>query len=447
MTGVPSVAGGPGDTRTVLRLAVPIVGSNLLQRGVGIVDALLVGRLGATELAAVGLAQLFVFFFMSLVMGVGVGSTVAVAFHTGARETVRREQTVRTSLSVGAVLAVGIGVTGLVLTRPLASLLGAPERVADLAVSYLTLVWIFFLFKTLLTLGSSIFQGAGDTKTPLVVVGGVNMIHVALALPLIFGWGALPSLGVVGAAVASVISEGVGAVALLALAARRGLLVPHGGWVHREEGGRILRISLPVVGERILTSTMQMVYARIVLSFGVAAYAAHQVGLNIEALSYLPGLGFGQAATTLVGQRLGARDREGARRSGYRASAIGVVTMSLMGVTFFFFPRAWTLLFTSDPTVLAYGGTLLPIMGLLQPILALAMGISGALRGAGETRLVMYTAIVGGWCVRIPVAYVGGVLLGGGLVVVWITMILDWLTRGLWALHRFRSSAWEKRNL
>ena len=142
MTGVPSAAGGPGDTRTVLRLAVPIVGSNLLQRGVGIVDALLVGRLGATELAAVGLAQLFVFFFMSLVMGVGVGSTVAVAFHTGAREAVRREQAVRTSLSLGAVLAVGIGVTGLVLTRPLASLLGAPERVADLAVSYLTLVWV-----------------------------------------------------------------------------------------------------------------------------------------------------------------------------------------------------------------------------------------------------------------------------------------------------------------
>ena len=435
---------GPREVRRELfRLALPIAGANLLQRGVGIVDAVLVGHVGAEALAAVGLSNLLIMFVMALVFGLGVGSTVLVAFHTGAREAQRRARAVRATLLVGAAATVVLAPTGLVTTRLAARLMGASGPVEDLAAAYLAIIWAGFGFKVYLQLGSSVFQGAGDTRTPLKVLVWVNVLHVGLAWPLVFGAGGLPRLGVAGAAVGTVASEAMGALALWAAARRRGLLEPRGGWADQVELAGMLRVGLPVVGERLLTHGMQLVYARLVISFGVAAYAAHQVGLNVEALSFLPGLAFAQGATALVGQRLGAGDPQGARQAGIQAGLVAVGVMAAFGLSYCAVPAFWVSLFTTDPQVLAYAHTLMTVMGLLQPPLAMALATSGALRGAGETRVVMHSAIVGGWGLRLPAAYLLGVAAGWGLLVVWLTMILDWGARAAITFRRFRTLRWE----
>ena len=427
----------------VLRLALPIVGSNLLQRGVGIVDTLMVGRLGAAELAAVGLAQLLIFFQMALVFGLGIGLTVMVAYHTGAGDAARRAQTIRTGLALGLGLAAGLSFLGLWGSRWAAALLGATDRVLDLAVAYLVVSWLLFAFLVFLHLLSAIFQGAGDTRTPLKVVAVVNLLHVAVALPLVFGLLGAPALGVVGAAVGSGVSEAVGVAWLLVLARRRGLLLP-GAWADREAVLRMGRVGWPAIGERLVTNGMQLVFARVVIGFGVAVYAAHQVGLNIEALSFLPGVAFAQAATALVGQRVGARDPEGARRAAGQALLVALAVMSAFGVAFVLAPALWVRLFTPEPEVLAWGAPLLRIMGLLQVPLAIALALAGSLRGAGETRSVLLAAIVGGWVVRIPLAVGLGVWAGYGILVVWLTMVLDWVVRALLMGWRLTHLDWAR---
>jgi putative MATE family efflux protein len=427
----------------VLRLALPIVGSNLLQRGVGIVDTLMVGRLGAAELAAVGLAQLLIFFQMALVFGLGIGLTVMVGYHTGAGDAARRAQTIRTGLALGLGLAAGLSFLGLWGSRWAAALLGATDRVLDLAVAYLVVSWLLFAFLVFLHLLSAIFQGAGDTRTPLKVVSVVNLLHVAVALPLVFGLLGAPALGVVGAAVGSGVSEAVGVAWLLVLARRRGLLLP-GAWADREAVLRMGRVGWPAIGERLVTNGMQLVFARVVIGFGVAVYAAHQVGLNIEALSFLPGVAFAQAATALVGQRVGARDPEGARRAAGQALLVALAVMSAFGVAFVLAPALWVRLFTPEPEVLAWGAPLLRIMGLLQVPLAIALALAGSLRGAGETRSVLLAAIVGGWVVRIPLAVGLGVWAGYGILVVWLTMVLDWVVRALLMGWRLTHLDWAR---
>ncbi len=422
--------------RAVLRLALPIVGSDLLQRGVNVVDVLLVGRLGAAELAAVGLSQLLLLFSMALVHGLGVGSTVMVAFHTGATDDRRRAWAVRTSLLIGVVAAAGLGGAGILLSRAAVMFMGAEGRLLDLTLNYLHVTWYLFGAYVFLHLAAAIFQGVGDTRTPLFAMVGVNVLHILLAIPLIFGLAGLPRLGVVGAALASGLSEGVGAAWLLWQARRRGLFGQRGEAWHLQELPRILRVGLPAIGERLITHGMQLVFARIVIGFGVAAYAAHQVGLSIESLSFLPGLGFAKAATALVGQRLGARDPAGARRSARQANVLTAGIMTAFGVSFVLFPKTWVVLFTSDPGVLAYSVPLLTAMGLLQLPLSVAMVTSGALRGAGETHVVLGAAIVGGWLVRLPTAYLGGVVANLGMTMVWATMVLDWIVR--WAIVSWR---------
>jgi putative MATE family efflux protein len=424
--------------RAVLRLALPIVGSDLLQRGVNVVDALLVGRLGAAELAAVGLSQLLLMFTMALVYGLGVGSTVMVAFHTGATDEKRRAWAVRTSLVIGVVASVSLGGAGILLTRTAATFMGAGGRLLDLTLQYLHITWYLFGAYVFLHLASAVFQGLGDTRTPLRAMVGVNILHVLVAVPLVFGLVGFPPLGVAGAALASGLSEGVGAVWLLWQAWRRGFFGQGRGIWNRQEFWRILRVGLPAVGERLITHGMQLVFARIVIGFGVAAYAAHQVGINIESLSFLPGLGFAKSATALVGQRLGARDPSGARRCAHQANLLAAGIMTAFGVSFALFPRTWVALFTSDPGVLGYSVPLLTAMGLLQMPLSIAMVTSGALRGAGETHVVLAAAIVGGWFIRLPFAYVGGVVANLGMTMVWMTMILDWIVRCIIVSWRFR---------
>jgi putative MATE family efflux protein len=319
--------------------------------------------------------------------------------------------------------------------------MGANGRLLALTLDYLHVTWFLFAAYVYLHLSAAIFQGVGDTRTPLKAMVGVNVLHVLLAIPLIFGVWGLPRLGVVGAALASGLSEGVGAGWLLFVAARRGFFgARRSGW-SPEELWRTLRVGLPAMGERLITNGMQLVYARIVIQFGVAAYAAHQVGVNIESLSFLPGLGFAKATTALVGQRLGARDAEGARQSARQANLLGLGIMSVWGATFVLFPSTWVGFFTPDQDVLAYSVPLMTVLGILQPPLAVAMVISGALRGAGETHVVLAAAILGGWCVRLPLAYFGGVAGALGMTAVWTTMILDWIVRGSivsWRFSRLR---------
>jgi len=141
----------------LVRLALPIAGSNLLQRGVGIVDTLMVGRLGAAELAAVGLSQLLIFFLMALVYGLGIGCTVAVAYHTGAGEHHLRADAMRASLLLGLVAAAGLTILGLFVSEPTARYLGASGPVLTLTAEYLAITWTFFLFKVMLHMAASIF--------------------------------------------------------------------------------------------------------------------------------------------------------------------------------------------------------------------------------------------------------------------------------------------------
>lgn len=424
--------------RIVLRLALPIVGSDLLQRGVNVVDALLVGRLGAAELAAVGLSQLLLMFTMALVYGLGVGTTVMVAFHTGATDSRRRAWAVRASLLVGLLATVALGGTGILLSRSVVTFMGATDHLLELSLEYLRITWYLFGAYVFLHLASAIFQGVGDTRTPLRAMVWVNVLHVLVAVPLIFGLFGLPRLGVAGAALASGLSEGVGALWLLWQARRRGFLGQRQETRSLEELWRILRVGLPAIGERLITHGMQVVFARIVIGFGVAAYAAHQVGLSIESLSFLPGLGFAKAATALVGQRLGGGDPEGARRCARQANLLAAGIMTVCGASFVLFPRPWVALFTPDPGVLGYSVPLLTAMGLLQPPLAIAMVTSGALRGAGEAHVVLAAAVVGGWLVRLPVAYYGGVVTDLGMTVVWATMVVDWIVRWGIVSWRFR---------
>lgn len=428
----------------MLALALPVVGSSLLERAVGIIDVFLVGGLGASAIAAVGASQLLLFIVSSLVSGLPVGTLVVTAHLWGAGR--------RTDASAGAghVLLVGIGVgivagaAGMAWGGRGVALLGAAPDVVALADAYLLVVFAAFPLTLVVSMLTAMLQGAGDTKRPLFAMALMNVVHLVIAYPTIYGvWGA-PAWGVTGAAVAVAGSNLVGVVALSWMAHRRGVLQ----WAWAPEFLRaVLRVGSPVSVDRTLQQGAQLVFARVVLLYGTAVYAAHQVGLTIESLSFLPGVGFAIAAATAFAQSLGANNVTRARLENLEANRLAVIVMTAMGVVFFFFPYLLMRIFTDDPDVIDYGTLFLQIVAVLQIPLAITMVLSGSLKGAGDTRFLLIVTVVGAWAVRVPLALVFAYGFHLPIGAVWAVMVVDWLVRMSLVLRRYRSEQWQGRRV
>lgn len=424
--------------KEIWTLAWPIAGANLLLRGAAIVDTAMVGRLGAVPLAGIGIAQVPVFLSMAVERGLGVGGQVLIAYHTGANEPERRLKVARAVVVLSSFVALGLAALLWFVSPWLCRLMGADDAMLAQSMNYLKVYLLIFLFSGWFSTFSAIFQGVGDSRTPLYVTGAVNVCHIAVAYTLIYGHFGMPRLGVAGAATAIGVSELMGAVVLAGIAMRRGLWAPGFKGLSLRAARAVWNLGSPTIVERVLVTGMQGFYTRLLTGFGTAAFAAHRIGVDMEAVSFLPALGFGQAATTTVGQRLGAGDEQGARRAGWATTQMAAIFMGILALSFYFFAAQWMRVFTSDPEVIAYGVKFCTVAASIQIPLAFAIVLSGALRGAGETRWVMMMPLVGGWLFRLPLGYLLGYVWGFGLMGVWWMMLADWMVRGALLSLKFR---------
>jgi len=425
----------------VFSLALPVVLSSLLQRSVGIVDIFLVGGLGAASIAAVGIAQIMVFVAMSLSWGINVGVTVQVAQLWGAG---RKGDAAKASyqamlLSVGAAFIITI--IGRSFGGQVALFLGANAEVQSILLDYTDIIFTFILFTISINVLAGIMHGTGDTKTPLYATLIVNILHVVVAFPLIYGHLGFPRLGVKGAAIAIAISESMGAVFLLIRSLNKRYIVANRD-LEVKYTAMTFKIGYPIFIDRMLQNAGSLVFAKVVLLYGTAVYAAHQVGLAIEAFSFMPGYGIAVAAATMVGQNLGAGRFDHARISAYEANRLAVVLMAAMGLVFFFFPYALLRTFTNDPEVIKYGILYMKIVAFAQIPLAITMVVAGSLRGAGDTGFIMFATIAGMWFVRLPIAALLAVIVKADIRYVWSVMVLDWVVRMSLLLGRYRKENW-----
>lgn len=427
--------------RSVMVLALPVTVTTLLQRAEGIVAIFLVGGLGATSIAAVGLGQLLAFIATTLVSGISVGTNVIVAQLWGARRRQDAGEAARhflwLSIGVSLVLA-GLGIAG---NRFVMQHLGAEPTVIELALPYSTLIFLVIPCTVLIQVLSSILQGTGDTKTPMYGLIGVNLLHVFLAYPLIYGGLGAPALGLKGAAIAVGLAEATG---MLYLLLRCRPILKESSALRLDLIRSIWDIGASVSGERIVQQAGIFIYTKLVLLYGTVAYAAHQVGLSIESLSFLPGYGLAIAAATMVGQSIGAGKYTRAKLENWEANRLAIVLMTGMGLLFFFCPTTLFRAFTTDEAVVELGTMFLKIVALLQIPLALTMVLAGSLRGAGDTRFIMGATMIGMWGVRVPLALIAALWMRQSVFYIWAAMIADWTVRMGLLLWRYQSERWRQ---
>ena len=445
------VAAPPRRPRTlreeVTALAWPSLVENILQTMLGVVNMMMVGRLGPASIASIGVAQQIVFTLQVAYSGLAVGNTALVARSIGAKDPDQAQRIAKQSLVMGAVIAGVITVAGLAFADGAISLMGASPDMVELAVPYFRTVICGSLFMMVMFIGNGTLRGAGDTRLPMMITAVINLINLDVGYVLIFGKLGLPALGIDGAAIGNLAAQAVGSCIVLYVlfsGRSRVKLDWRGGW--RLDPGlikRLLNIGTPAAAEQIFMRLGMTTYSAMVISLGTLVYAAQQIIFTIVSFSFMPGFAFGVAATTMVGQNLGAKNPARADESGWEATRLGIMWMSLMGVGFFVLAEPLMGLFTSDARVVAYGAPCLRLVAWAQPLQAFSMVLAGALRGAGDTRWTMIITTGSIWLLRIPLSYLFGIVLNLGLIGVWMGNALDSMIRGLAVTWRYCTGRWQ----
>lgn len=435
--------------RTILRLAVPAVLENLLVTMVFFADTLLIGWLrDDATLAAVGLSSTFMWIANGLFQAIAVGATAMVARFYGKRDYEMAKRTGAQAMTLGVFVALLFTVIMIPFSDEFLVLMGAEPEVVSQGSQYVNIILATSVFSFPMLVASGIMRGAGDTTKPMVITLIMNVWNVIAAAVLIFGLGPIPSLRLVGAGIATSSARTLGGLLAMAFlfagyaAIRiepRRLLVWdwHIIW-------RIMRLSIPNIGETVVSRIGYMLFMFIVTGLGTTTLAAHGIALRIESLSFMPAWGLTVATATLTGQALGAGRPDLAETGIRRTVVMAVAFMSVLGLVFVLFSAPIVAIFGSTPEALALAAVAVQLAALEQPTIAITMVLNGAMRGAGDTRTPMWVTFTGTLLLRVATVYLFVIVFGWGLAGVWLGTAVDWGGRSAITALLYRRGRWKR---
>ena len=437
---------GTNLTRRIIRLAWPVIMEMALHMFVWVFDTAMVGRLSAEALNAVGLGGQIVFTLTAVFSGMGIGAMVLVARYTGAEQRGDAEGVASRALGLGFVIGFLIaGAIGL-FSRPLLRFFVKDPLVLGYAVTYMRITSASAAFMVPLNVCSYIMRGAGDTRTPMVIAGIANAINVVGDYVLIFGKFGFPRLEVTGAATATAMGQITGSLIIICLLlhGREGVKVKPAlvFRLERDFVKRILKLSIPASMEELMNSGGRVVSSLWIASMGAVSFAANSIAVSAESISFMPGYGFAVAASTLVGQNLGANRKDDAEESAVKSTVMGTLFMTVIGLLFFAFPTIIIAMFTDLPDVMSLAARCIRIGAFEQPFIALSMILAASLRGAGDTRGPFAVVAASNWLVRLPLIYMVVYAWRLEVTYVWIATLIQFVVETALLAWRFFRRRW-----
>ena len=434
------------ENKKILALAWPAIIDNLLHTLTHTMDMIMVGSLGATSLAAVGLGGQVIFIFQSLMIAVTAGTVAMVARSVGEGNMEKARKVLEQSLVSGSCAALAATPLLYGFVNDILAIYRADADVLSLSADYLHIAVFGTVFIFICLACAQSLRGAGDTRTPLLVSSTINILNIGLNYLFIFGKCGFPLLGVKGAALGTTLAFMWGSLLYFFLLWRKYLRLSvsfRGFHFDFPMVKNIVNIGSPAALEQLIIQMGFLVFTVIITSFGTASIAAHQIGMRIQSFSFMPGFGFSMAATALVGQNLGARNPEKAEKSGWTACKFAILFMTIGAIFIFLFARQIAVIFVSESGVIDKAVVFIRILAFGEPAIAIHFTIAGALRGAGDTKWPLYASTAGLYGLRIPMAIILGFGLGLGVYGPWRAMTAEYFVRAFIISLRFKKGGWK----
>lgn len=392
----------------MLSLAIPISVAAMVQTSYHLINAFWVGRINPDAVAVISLCFPVILIMISIGSGLSLGGSILIAQARGANDRQRLDHLAGQTLTALALLALVLSAAAFLATPYLVRLLGAADHLVPTAIGYLRISVMGTVFMFLSLAYQSVLRSLGHAKAPLLIIVPSVALNALLDPLLIFGWGPLPELGVLGAAYGTVLTQFVTACAgiWLMLRPRFGL---HVGWRQlrpdRAITHAIVRLGVPASIEQAMGAVSVAVITTLAATFGTLALASYGIVFRMTTFTIIPIFGISMATSILIGQSLGAGHRDQCDRIARQAVQLAFVLMGGVGVLLFLLARPIAGLFVpADPELIDYCAKVLRIFALSFPLTGVQMALTGAFRGAGDTIAAMVLTLAGTWLVLIPLS-------------------------------------------
>ena len=436
--------------RAIILLAVPMVIEMAMESVFAVVDVFFVSKLGADAVTAVGITESMMTIIYSMAIGVSMAAMAVVARRIGEKNPAGASSAAAQAIFLGTAISIPLGLTGTLLAPRLLAIMGASAGVIKIGSGYTAMIFVGSVNIFLLFLINAIFRGAGDAAIAMRVLWLANGINIALNPCLIFGLGPFPALGVLGSAVATTIGRGTGVLyQLFVLGRGRGRVALRREHLRLdvEVMVRMLRLSGNGVFQALVGMSSWLGLVRILTTFGSAAVAGYTIGFRIIIFALLPSWGMSNAAATMVGQNLGARNPERAERAVWIACFYNAVFLGAVGLGFVIFAESLIRIFTNDPEVIHFGVECLRFISYGFVFYAYGMVVTQAFNGAGDTFTPTVINIFCFWFWEIPLAYVMAKTLGIGPRGVFLSIMIAFSTLAVVGILVFRRGHWKEKKV
>lgn len=439
--------------KEILPLTLPILAEQAIIVSMNAINAAMASNIGKQAASAIGMVDSINWVVIGFFSALALGGTVLVAQAWGRKDRSGAEKAAgQANLSAVCIAAI-IGLSAAVFADRVISFLypEAETAVARGAVSYLRITAIGFPFLAAALASSGALRGAGDTKTPMRVNVSMGVVNVAASALFIFGldlgFARLPSLGVAGAAAGITVARAFGATYYALVLARPSSVIRLRSLGAFRPDGAILRkvfaIGIPSGVENLTFNGGKLLAQTYIVSLGTDAIAANFIGMSLASFLQIPSSSLAIATTTLVGQAIGRRDAAAAKRGLLAATALSSAALLAAGLIGFPLAPALIGIYTKDPGVAAVTRSLMNLIFVMLPLFwSTSFILPAGFRGAGDVRFSMTVSMASMWTLRVTLGYVLAIVVGLGVLGVWIGMIVDWVARSAFFGLRLRSGSW-----
>jgi putative MATE family efflux protein len=437
-------------SRAILILAIPMVLEMVMESVFAVCDVFFVSKLGASAVATVGLTESWLTLIYALAMGLAIGTSAMVARRTGERDREGAARAAMQGILLGLGVALVVGVAGGLLAPRMLAVMGASPDVIATGSRYARVMLGGNVTIVMLFLINAIFRGAGDAAIAMRVLWLANAINILLGPCLIFGLGPFPRLGVAGAAIATNIGRGTGALFAFSRLIKPGSRIDiHSRHLRLEPEliGRVVRIAWSACVQLLIGMGSWIALIRILSTFGSNVLAGYTIGIRVILFALLPAAGLANAAATMVGQALGAQKPERAEAAVKIAGTYNMVVLGVLGAAMAIFAPQIARFFTPDRAIIPSASSLMRIVAIGFPFYAWGMVISQSFNGAGDTRTPTWLNFLVFWCWEIPLAYVLGVRLGFGPLGIFTAMAIAFSTYAVGGAVMFRRGHWKTKKV
>lgn len=442
-----------------IRLSIPAIMAQISSIVIQYIDASMVGHLGSGEAASIGLMASSTWMMGGLCSALSVGFTIQVAHFIGAKKEEKARGIVRQGLAVAVLFSCFLMLAGVLMHQKLPLWLGGEEEIQKNASVYFLVYCLSLPVLQINAIAGGMLQCSGNMKVPSMlhifmcvmdVLFNSVFIFPARTITILGNEISVPGagLGVLGAALGTSLAEIVGALFMLYFLLVRSpvlrLKKEERLSFSRTQLAEAVRLSVPVGFEQIVMCGAQIMSTRIVSPLGTAAIAANSFSVTAESLCYMPGHGIGMAATTLIGQSIGAKREDITKKLGWLTVGLGILVMTGMGVLLYVFAPWMIGILSPDPEIRRMGTEVLRIEAFAEPMYAASIVASGVFRGAGDTLAPSCLNFFSMWVIRLPLA--AFLSKRYGLVGVWVAMAVELCVRGILFLIRLSGKRWRQGN-